>query len=165
MMEKEWGEGNKGVETTPVAATPPSYASLHTNGTGAFTVESHQPGVKTLYKANPNWWQKPQHNIKEIIFTPIGSDATRVAALLSGEVDLVEPVPIQDISRVDSSANAQVLKGPEIRTIFLGMDQARDELLYSNVKGKNPFKDVRVRDGFYKAVDIELIKTPVMLGP
>src|SRR5205823_6091194 len=120
--------------------------------TGAFTVESHQPGVKTVYKANPNWWQKPQHNIKEIIFTPIGSDATRVAALLSGEVDIIEPVPTQDIARVDSSPNAKVLKGPEIRTIFLGMDQVRDELLYSNVKGKNPFKDVRVREAFCQAV-------------
>ena len=117
-----------------------------------------------MFKANPNWWRKPEHNLKEIIFTPIGSDATRVAALLSGEVDVIEPVPIQDISRVDSSPNAQVLKGPELRTIFLGMDQVRDELLYSNVKGKNPFKDVRVREAFFKAVDIELIKTRVMRG-
>jgi peptide/nickel transport system substrate-binding protein len=65
---------------------------------------------------------------------------------------------------VDSTSNAQVLKGPELRTLFLGMDQVRDELLYSNVKGKNPFKDVRVREAFYKAVDIELIKTRVMRG-
>jgi peptide/nickel transport system substrate-binding protein len=152
------------VSPTPVAATAPSFASLNANGTGAFTIESHQPGVKTVFKANLNWWRKPEHNLKEIIFTPINSDATRVAALLSGEVDIMEPVPIQDISRVDSSPNAQVLKGPELRTIFLGFDQSRDELLFSNVKGKNPFKDVRVREAFYKAVDIELIKTRVMRG-
>src|SRR5438477_10469239 len=164
IMDKKWAEANNVVEPTPVAATSPSYASLHTNGTGAFTVESHQPGVKTVFKANPNWWQKPQHNIKEIIFTPIGSDATRVAALLSGEVDVIEPVPTQDIARVDSSPNAQVLKGEEIRTIFLGMDQVRDELLFSNVKGKNPFKDVRVREAFFRAIDVELIKTRVMRG-
>ena len=164
IMDKEWAEANNVVEPTPVAATTPSYASLHTNGTGAFTVESHQPGVKTVFKVNPNWWRKPAHNIKEIIFTSIGSDATRVAALLSGEVDIIEPVPTQDISRVDSSPNAQVLKAPEIRTIFLGMDQARDELLYSNIKGKNPFKDVRVREAFFKVIDVELIKTRVMRG-
>ncbi len=58
-----------------------------------------------------------------------------------------------------------MLTGPETRTIFLGMDQVRDELLYSNVKGKNPFKDVRVREAFYKAIDIELIKNRVMRGP
>ena len=94
--------------------------------------------MKTVFKANPNWWRKPEHNLKEIIFTPIGSDATRVAALLSGEVDVIEPVPIQDISRVDSSPNAQVLKGPELRTIFLGMDQTRDELLYLQHQGQEP---------------------------
>jgi peptide/nickel transport system substrate-binding protein len=117
-----------------------------------------------VFKVNPNWWGKPEHNLKEIIFTPIASSATRVAALLSGEVDVIEPVPIQDIARVNSSANATVLTGPELRTIFLGMDQSRDELLFSNVKGKNPFKDIRVREAFYKAIDIELIKTRVMRG-
>src|SRR5882757_5086201 len=164
IMDKKWCTDNNAVPPTPASATTPSYASLNANGTGPFMVESHQPGVKTVFKVNPNWWRKPEHNLKEIIFTPIGSDATRVAALLSGEVDVIEPVPIQDIARVDSSPNAQVLKGPEIRTIFLGMDQARDELLYSNVKGKNPFKDVRVREAFFKAVDIELIKNRVMRG-
>ncbi len=164
IMSKKWAEANNAAEPTPAAATTPSFASLNANGTGAFSVESHQPGVKTVFKANPNWWRKAEHNIKEIVFTPIGSDATRVAALLSGEVDVIEPVPIQDISRVDSSPNAQVMKGPEIRTIFLGMDQVRDELLYSSVKGKNPFKDVRVREAFFKAIDVELIKTRVMRG-
>ena len=164
IMDKKWAEANNSIDPTPAAATTPSFASLNANGTGPFTVESHQPGVKTVYKANPNWWRKPEHNLKEIVFTPIGSDATRVAALLSGEVDVIEPVPLQDITRVDSSPNAQVLKGPELRTIFLGMDQIRDELLYSNVKGKNPFKDIRVREAFYKTVDVELIKTRVMRG-
>jgi len=164
IMDKKWAEENNTAGPTPAAATSPSFASLHANGTGAFTIESHQPGVKTVFKANPNWWRKPQHNLKEIVFTPIGSDATRVAALLSGEVDIIEPVPIQDISRVDSSPNAEVQKGPELRTIFIGMDQIRDELLFSNIKGKNPFKDVRVREAFFKAIDIEMIKTRVMRG-
>src|SRR6266487_590905 len=73
--------------------------------------------------------------------TPAAATTPRFASLLSGEVDVIEPVPIQDISRVDASPNAQVLKGPELRTIFIGFDQTRDELLFSNVKGKNPFKD------------------------
>ncbi|HEY8334509.1 MAG TPA: ABC transporter substrate-binding protein [Tardiphaga sp.] len=164
IMDKKWCEENNAVAPTPAAATTPSYASLHANGTGAFTIESHQPGVKTVFKANPDWWRKPEHNLKEIIFTPIASDATRVAALLSGEIDLMEPVPIQDIARVNASPNATVMAGPELRTIFLGMDQVRDELLFSNIKGKNPFKDIRVREAFYKAIDIELIKTRVMRG-
>src|ERR1700736_3424246 len=164
IMDKKWCEENDAVAPTPAAATTPSFASLHENGTGPFTIESHQPGVKTVFKVNPNWWRKPEHNLKEIIFTPIGSAATRVAALLSGEVDVIEPVPTQDIQRVDASGTATVLTAPEIRTIFLGMDQVRDELLYSNIKGKNPFKDIRVREAFYKAIDVELIKNRVMRG-
>jgi peptide/nickel transport system substrate-binding protein len=164
IMDKKWCEEHNAVAPTPASATTPSYASLHENGTGPFVIESHQPGVKTVFKANPNWWGKPEHNLKEIVFTPISSDATRVAALLSGDVDVIEPVPIQDIARVNASGTAKVMTGPELRTIFLGMDQTRDELLYSNVKGKNPFKDVRVREAFYKAIDIDLIKNRVMRG-
>jgi peptide/nickel transport system substrate-binding protein len=164
IMDKKWCEANNAVAPTPVAATSPSYASLHENGTGPFVIESHQPGVKTVFKPFAGWWGKPEHNLKEIDFTSIASDATRVAALLSGDVDVIEPVPIQDIARVNASSNATVMTGPELRTIFLGMDQTRDELLYSNVKGKNPFKDVRVREAFYKAIDVDLIKTRVMRG-
>jgi peptide/nickel transport system substrate-binding protein len=164
IMGKKWCEEHDAVAPTPASATTPSYASLHENGTGPFMIESHQPGVKTVFKAFPDWWGKPVHNLKEIVFTPIASDATRVAALLSGEVDVVEPVPLQDIQRVNASGSATVMNGPEIRTIFLGMDQSRDELLYSNVKGKNPFKDIRIREAFYKAIDIEAIKNRVMRG-
>jgi len=164
IMDKKWCEEHNAVAPTPASATTPSFASLNENGTGPFYIESHQPGVKTVFKPYANWWGKPEHNLKEIIFTPIASDATRVAALLSGEVDVIEPVPIQDIARVNASGSAEVMTGPELRTIFLGMDQARDELLYSNVKGKNPFKDIRVREAFYKAVDVDLIKNRVMRG-
>src|ERR1700739_4222992 len=115
-MDKKCGEENNAPAPTPAAATTPSYASLHENGTGAFTIESHQPGVKTVFKPNPNWWRKPEHNLKEIVFTPIANPATRVAALLSGEVDVIEPVPIQDIERVNSSGLATVQNGPELRT-------------------------------------------------
>jgi peptide/nickel transport system substrate-binding protein len=87
-----------------------------------------------------------------------------VAALLSGEVDVIEPVPIQDIQRVNGSPTARVMTGPELRTIFIGFDQTSDELKYSNVKGKNPFKDVRVREAFYRAIDANLIKDRVMRG-
>jgi peptide/nickel transport system substrate-binding protein len=164
IMDKEWAEANNAAAPTPASATTPSHAALNTNGTGPFKIESHQPGVKTVFKPNTAWWGKAEHNLDEIVFTPIGSDATRVAALLSGEVDVIEPVPIQDIQRVNGSANAQVMTGPELRTIFLGMDQTRDELLFSNVKGKNPFKDKKVREAFFKAIDIETIKTRVMRG-
>ena len=94
---------------------------------------------------NFGYWGKIEGNVDEVVFTPIGNDATRVAALASGEIDMMQPVPVQDVARLKQNPNLNVMQGPELRTIFLGMDQSRDELLYSSVKGKNPFKDKRVR--------------------
>ena len=164
IFSKPWAE--KVGATKPQSATSTSLSpwALTANGTGPFIIESHQPGVRTVFKPNPNWWGKKEHNLDEVIFTTIKSDATRVAALLSGEIDMMDPVPVQDVDRVKSNAATTVLTGPELRTIFLNMDSFRDELLYSNVKSKNPFKDVRVRKAFYQAIDIETIKTKVMRG-
>ena len=164
IMDKEWSEANGAVEPSDASGKRESYANFNANGTGPFIIATHEVGVKTTVKPNPNWWDKPKHNITEGIFTPIGSDATRVAALLSGDLDMVYPVPVQDIKRVNGNAGTSVLTGPELRTIFLGFDTIRDELLESNVKGKNPFRDIRVRQAFYKAINIEAIKKKVMRG-
>lgn len=164
MMSKKWCEENGATLAQGSDATALSPYALKANGTGPFVVESHQPGVKTVFKPFAGYWGKKVHNFDEVIFQTIKQDATRVAALLSGEVDMVEPVPVQDQDRVNSSQNARVLSGPELRTIFFNFDSFRPELLYSSVKGKNPFKDVRVRKAFYQAIDIEAIKTKVMRG-
>ena len=164
MMSKKWAEANGAMQAQLATATSLNPFALKANGTGPFVIVSHEPGVKTLYKPNPNWWGKKEHNLDEVVFQTIKSDATRVAALLSGDIDMMDPVPVQDIERVKSSPNASVLIGPELRTIFLNLDSFRDELLYSSVKGKNPFKDARVRKAIYQAIDIEAIHSKVMRG-
>src|SRR5262249_40730585 len=83
--------------------------------------------------------------VSEITYLTIKSDATRIAALLSGEVDFVQDVPVQDIERLEKTAGLRVNFGPENRTIFLGLNVGAPELQSSNVKGKNPFADKRVR--------------------
>jgi peptide/nickel transport system substrate-binding protein len=103
-------------------------------------------------------------NVDDMVYTPIVSDATRVAALISGEVDLVNDPPPQDVPRLAQTPNIKVLEGVENRIVFIGMDQKRDELLYSNVKGKNPFKDKRVREALYLAIDIDAINKTTMRG-
>ena len=102
--------------------------------------------------------------MQDVVYTPIKANATRVAALISGEVDFVLDPPPTDMPRLRTTPGVKVIDGPENRIIFIGMDQGRDELLYSNVKGKNPFKDKRVRQALYQAVDIEAIKTKLMRG-
>ncbi len=164
IMDKDWATENDAIAPTTAADLTKGYAAFNANGTGPFVIESHEPGVKTVLKPNEGWWDTPKHNLTEVVFTPIASNATRVAALLSGEIDFMYPVPTQDIKRVENNAETSMLIGPELRTIFLGMDQMRDELLYSNIKGKNPFKDERVRKAVYHAIDIEAIKQKVMRG-
>ncbi len=162
ILSKKWAEANGSAQPQPQAGQQMSHAALNANGTGPFVITEHQAGVKTVFKPNKNWWGKPEHNFDEVIFTTIANDSTRVAALLSGDVDWADPIPLQDIERINASANAQVMQGPELRTIFLSFDQYRDELKYSNVKGKNPFKDVRVRKAFYLAIDENAIADRVM---
>jgi len=164
IFSKKWAEANGATQAQSAKATALNPFALKANGTGPFILVSHEPGVKTVFKPNPNWWGKVEHNLDEVVFQTIKSDATRVAALLSGDIDMMDPVPVQDIERVKASPNATVLIGPEIRTIFLNMDSFRDELLYSNVKGKNPFKDARVRKAVYQAIDMEAIHNKVMRG-
>jgi peptide/nickel transport system substrate-binding protein len=164
IMSKKWCEANQATKPVDRRKGIENAASFRANGTGPYRLRERQPNVRTVFERNGTYWGKIDGNAQEIVYQPIGNGATRFAALLSGEVDVIEPVPVQDIDRINSSGNAKVLTAPELRTIFLGMDQKRDQLLFSNVKGKNPFKDKRVRQAFYQAIDIEGIKKTVMRG-
>ena len=164
MMDKEWCQKNGATESHNVKSGTENYAVRHANGTGPFIIVERETDVKTVLKPNKDWWDTPKHNLTEVIFTPISSDPTRVAALLSGEIDMMYPVPVQDIKRINNNSGTSALVGPELRTIFLGMNQLDDELSCSKVKGKNPFKDARVRKAFYQAINIDAIKSKIMRG-
>lgn len=164
IMSKKWSEENQATQPVDRRKGIENAASFRANGTGPFRLRERQPNVRTTFQRNGSYWGKIEGNVVNVEYTPIGNDATRVAALLSGQVDVIEPVPLQDVARINGSGKSKVMQGPELRTIFLGMDQKRDELLYSNVKGKNPFKDKRVRQAFYQAIDIQGIQRTVMRG-
>ena len=164
IMSRSWCVDNKAENAVDRRKGVENAASFKANGTGPFRVKERQPGTRTVLVRHGGYWDKSiESNLDEVVFTPITNDATRVAALLSGEIDLIDPVPLQDVPRV-RAAGFTVQQGPELRTIFLGMDLKRDQLLYSSVKGKNPFKDKRVRQAIYQAIDVEGIKTHVMRG-
>ena len=168
IMSRAWCEKNRCVKPQNFAAKEEMITARQANGTGPYSLVAREPDVKTVLKKNPDWWGiksgKADGNIDDVVYTPIVSDATRVAALISGEVDLINDPPPQDVPRLQQTPNIKVLEGVENRIVFIGMDQARDELLYSNVKGKNPFKDPRVRQALYHAVDIEAINKTTMRG-
>jgi peptide/nickel transport system substrate-binding protein len=164
IMDKEWAEENGATEPTNISQGGTNYANLHANGTGPFKIVSREPDVRSVAEPYDGWWDMPAHNLTEVIFQPIGSDATRVAALLSGEMDLIDPVPIQDLERVEHNEGTRAMTGPELRTIFLGMNQSDDELASSNIQGENPFQDQKVRLAFYQAIDVDAIHRAVMRG-
>ncbi|MEO5735587.1 MAG: ABC transporter substrate-binding protein [Rubrivivax sp.] len=164
VMSRAWCEQHKVLRPLDFKGNEESYASFNTNGTGPFQLVQRQPGIRTTYKRNPNWWGRFEGNVQQITFTPIGNDATRLAALVSGEIDFVlDPAP-RDIPRLRNTAGVKVVEGPENRIVYIGMDQHRDQLLYGSVKNKNPFKDLRVRQAMFQSVDIETLKTKLMNG-
>jgi peptide/nickel transport system substrate-binding protein len=163
IVSKGWAERNNAVEVANLRGGE-GFASNHANGTGPYMLRSREAGHRTVLSRNPNWWDQVEGNVTELVLTPIANDGTRVAALMSGAVDLIEPVPVQDVAQVDDHPALKVLKREELRIVFLGMDVARDELPASSVKGRNPFKDVRVRRALYHAIDAEAIRGRVMRG-
>jgi peptide/nickel transport system substrate-binding protein len=164
IMSKAWCEEHNAAEPVDLTKSGENYATRHANGTGPFILQIREPDRRTTMKANPDWWDKPEHNLTEVTFNVIGNAATRVAALLSGDVDMIYTVPPQDMDRLGRTQGIKLLSGPELRTIFLGFDVNRPELLKSDVKGKNPFQDKRVRQAFYQAIDIKAIQQRVMRG-
>ncbi|MDN3919052.1 ABC transporter substrate-binding protein [Roseateles violae] len=164
IMSKGWAEENKATKTQDFAAKEESYAAFHANGTGPFQLVNRAPDSKTVYQRFAGYWGKVEGNVQRVEYTPIKSDATRTAALVSGEVDFVlDPSP-RDLERLAATPNVKIVNGPENRVIFLGLDQARDELLYGSKGIKNPFKDLRVRRALYQAIDIETIRSKLMNG-
>ena len=91
IMSRSWAEDNQVTEPQDTASGQETYAVRHANGTGPFVLDLREPDVRTVLVRNPNWWglsEPNPHNIDRLIFTPISNAATRVAALLSGELDL-----------------------------------------------------------------------------
>jgi peptide/nickel transport system substrate-binding protein len=164
IMSKAWAEKHKVTRPLDFKNKEESHAGFAANGTGPYMLVSRQPGIRTTYRRNPQWWGRFDGNVQEIVFTPIANDATRLAALVSGEIDFVlDPAP-RDLARLRQTAGVKVVDGPENRVVFIGMDQHRDELLHGSVKGRNPFKDLRVRRALYQAVDIETLRSKLMNG-
>lgn len=164
IMDSGWAAANDADDPVNLRAGITNGATLAANGTGPFRLVSRSPGVETVLAAHTGWWDTPQHNLTEVTFTPIGSDATRVAALISGEVDLIDPVPLQDVARLRAADGLTALQGPELRVIFLGLDQHRDVLLGGDPADGNPFRDVRVRQAVAHAIDVAAIIDRVMRG-
>ncbi|MDO6730042.1 ABC transporter substrate-binding protein [Marinovum sp. 2_MG-2023] len=162
ILDKQWADANGAAEPINLQAEEKAYSATNANGTGPFQVVSRAQGEKTTLAAFDGYWGDAG-NVTEVVFTPINNAATLVSALLSGEVDLVMPLPLQDIPRVENGAGVKVVSSAEARTMYIGMDQWRDQIIESPVEG-NPFLDLRVRQAIAHAVDAQAIIDRVMQG-
>ncbi len=165
IMSEAWSKKNGCEQSQDFDASQETYCSINAMGTGPFKITLREQNTRTVFERNSNWWgDQSQHNIDTIELLPIKNDATRVAALLSGDIDFTNFTPAQDINRINGSALHKVESTPQARTIFFGMDQGSDELRSSNIKGKNPLKDKKVRLAMYHALDMNAIQDKVMRG-
>jgi peptide/nickel transport system substrate-binding protein len=162
MMDSGWATANDATLPDKEAG---NYATLNTNGTGAFMVTTREPGLRTILEPHGAWWGEVEHNITRAEYTPIQNPATAVAALLAGDVHMINPVPIQDAARLSNSAGVKVIQGIEARVIMLGFPHEADVLKYTEAAGQpNPFKDVRVRKAVAQAVNVPAILQTIMRG-
>jgi peptide/nickel transport system substrate-binding protein len=164
IMSAAWCHGHDAAEPVPLARGEEDYATRHAMGTGPYRITARENDRRTVLERNPTWWDKPGALVERVEFDVIATPTTRVAALLSGEVDLATALPPQDADYVARSSGLHLIAGPELRTIMLGMDQSRPELLKSDVRGRNPFRDPRVRQAVGLAIDEDAIATKVMRG-
>jgi len=166
IMSRAWSEEHE-VTVAQDFGHDENFSVRNANGTGPFVLERREPDIRTIMVRNDSWWGLDEftpHNIDRIIYTPISNDATRVAALLSGEIDFLLDPPLQDIRRIEAAPSLSLLQTSQVRTIYFGLNQGDAELASSNIRGANPFADVRVRQAVYQAIDIEAIRDRIMRG-
>ncbi len=166
MMDKGWAEANNAVKVQDYEGGEDTFAAKNANGTGPYKLVSREPDVKTVLTANDAYWGKDEFpmEVTDIVFTPIQNPATRVAALLSGEVDFIQDVPVQDLERVGSSDGLDVRTAPQNRVIFFGLNSGDADLKNDSVEGANPLADVRVRKAMSMAINRDAIQQVVMRG-
>ncbi|MEZ5935627.1 MAG: ABC transporter substrate-binding protein [Alphaproteobacteria bacterium] len=160
IFDKGWLVANGAELPTDIGAGVEGFATYNANGTGPFIVEERQPDAKTTFVVNPNWWDEPEHNLTRIELLPVNSPATRVAALLSGEINFTNDAPVQDLARLEAAPNVQVLEGVDLRTVMIGFSY-RDKLADGS---DNPFKDLNARQALYQAINMDQLHQRVMRG-
>jgi peptide/nickel transport system substrate-binding protein len=161
IMSKAWAVKYRAETPQNFQAKEDTHASRHAVGTGPYILKEWVPDVRTVLVANPNYW-RARGNVEEARYLVMGQAATRLAALVSGEVDFVVDPAIQDIERLKGTAGIKVATGVGRSAQFLGFDQSRDRLLYGDAGDRNPFKELKVRQAVRLAIDKEALQVKIM---
>src|SRR5688572_28994341 len=160
MMSKAWAEKHKVERPQDFKAKEETHATRNANGTGPFRLVRWDTDVKAVLSASPDYWGK-RGNVTEAQFLVVASAATRVAGLISGEIDIVVDPAVQDVVRLRGQNGIVVGETTGLGAQFLGFHHARAEI--PGMKA-NPFKDARVRQAIRAAIDIKALQDKVMRG-
>lgn len=147
------GTDAKGQPKDAIVKSGYSFANDNASGTGPYSVAEREQGVKLILKANKGYWGK-RGNVDTIELTPIKNEATRVAAILKGDVDFISPVPVQDYDQLSKNADVELITMPSARIITIQLNQ----------KKFPQFADKRVREAIIAATDTAGIVAKVMKG-
>ena len=168
IMSRAWAERHGATRAQDVAGRQEAHTARHANGTGPFRLVRHYPDARTVLERDEAWWgwgDPDTGNIRRAEFVTLRSDATRLAALRSGEVDLVLDPAFQDVARLAADPRLQVVRADGLAQQYLVFDLARPTLEGSGEPGRpNPFLDRRVRQAVRHALDVPLIIDKVLRG-
>jgi peptide/nickel transport system substrate-binding protein len=159
LMSSAWAAKHKVERPQDFRGKEETFAARNANGTGPYRLVSWEPDVRAVLAHNPAYWG-PRSNVTDLQFLVVGSAATRVAGLVSGEIDLLLDPAVQDIVRLRTAPQVVVRESIGLGTTFMGFHHQRDEI-GPGARG-NPFKDVRVRRAVRAAIDLEAIRSKVM---
>jgi peptide/nickel transport system substrate-binding protein len=156
IMSKAWAERHGATLPSQLGDDRWDYVETHANGTGPFKLEEFEPGERTVLVRNANWWGLAQHphNVDRIVQTRVADPARGAELLLAREIDVLQSPPAEQLERIAATPGLKVQRVESSHTLYLGFDQTSPELRSSNVKGRNPFADRRVRQAFYQGIDI-----------
>ena len=148
------GTDDEGRDKSAIAKHGDSFASRNLSGTGPFVIAEREQGVEIRFERFGDYWDTDSGNVSEIVFTPIKQGPTRVAALLSGDVDLIAPVPPTDLKRIRDNADTKAVTMTGTRVITFQMNQERVEA----------FQNPKVRRAIVHAINNEGIVAKIMKG-
>jgi peptide/nickel transport system substrate-binding protein len=161
IVSKAWCVKHRVEKPLDFNAKEETFAARNANGTGPYMLKSWDADVKTVLVANPSYWGQ-RGNVTEAQYLVVGSGATRLSGLISGELDFVIDAGVQDIERLARIPDIRVAQGESLGAQYLGFDFAHDRLIHGDAQGTNPFRVLKVRQAIRYAIDVEAIRTKVM---
>ena len=161
IMSRAWAAKHKVERPQNFNAKEETFATRNTNGTGPFMLKSWVPDTKTVLVANPDYWGR-HGNVTEVQYLVVATAATRMAGLISGEIDFVVDPALQDVEKLRGAPGIVVGQTTGVQAQYMSFGFADEKLKYGEANGRNPFRDIKVRLAVRHAIDVKALQSKVM---